>query len=68
MRSIYIFNYYIWFFFFCSGVDVYTAIAGAVGSLCDPLHGAEIENVSKMLSEIGNVENIPHFIQCVKNK
>ncbi|KAJ4896156.1 hypothetical protein Rs2_22950 [Raphanus sativus] len=51
-----------------SGVDVYTAIAGAVGALYGPLHGGAVEAVSKMLSEIGTVENILEFIRCVKNK
>ncbi|CAH8392493.1 unnamed protein product [Eruca vesicaria subsp. sativa] len=51
-----------------SGVDVYTAITGAIGALCGPLHGGAIENVPKMLSEIGTIENIPDFIECVKNK
>ncbi|KAL0756440.1 hypothetical protein Bca101_094108 [Brassica carinata] len=51
-----------------SGVDVYAAISGAVGALYGPLHGGATDAVSKMLSEIGTVENIPDFIQCVKNK
>uniref|UniRef100_A0A0D3DU85 citrate synthase (unknown stereospecificity) n=1 Tax=Brassica oleracea var. oleracea TaxID=109376 RepID=A0A0D3DU85_BRAOL len=50
------------------GVDVYAAISGAVGALYGPLHGGATDAVSKMLSEIGTVENIPDFIQCVKNK
>ena len=54
--------------FLCSGVDVYAAISGAVGALYGPLHGGATDAVSKMLSEIGTVENIPDFIQCVKNK
>ncbi|KAK7316723.1 hypothetical protein RJT34_00393 [Clitoria ternatea] len=49
-----------------SGVDVYTAIAGAVGALYGPLHGGANEAVLKMLSEIGTVENIPGFIEGVK--
>ncbi|TKY57248.1 Citrate synthase [Spatholobus suberectus] len=49
-----------------SGVDVYTAIAGAVGALYGPLHGGANEAVLKMLSEIGTVENIPEFIEGVK--
>ena len=54
--------------FLNSGVDVYAAISGAVGALYGPLHGGATDAVSKMLSEIGTVENIPDFIQCVKNK
>ena len=30
-------------FVLCSGVDVYTAIAGAVGALYGPLHGGANE-------------------------
>ncbi|CAI0449199.1 unnamed protein product [Linum tenue] len=50
------------------GVDVYTALAGAVGALYGPLHGGANEAVLKMLSEIGKVENIPDFIEGVKNR
>ncbi|XP_072998803.1 citrate synthase, glyoxysomal-like [Typha latifolia] len=51
-----------------SGVDVFTALAGAVGALYGPLHGGANEAVLKMLSEIGKVENIPDFIEGVKNR
>ncbi|KAF5731324.1 Citrate synthase [Tripterygium wilfordii] len=51
-----------------SGVDVYTALAGAVGALYGPLHGGANEAVLKMLSEIGSIENIPDFIEGVKNR
>ncbi|XP_057954830.1 citrate synthase, glyoxysomal [Malania oleifera] len=51
-----------------SGVDVYTALAGAVGALYGPLHGGANEAVLKMLGEIGTVENIPEFIEGVKNR
>ncbi|CAK9191097.1 unnamed protein product [Sphagnum troendelagicum] len=51
-----------------SGVDVYTALAGATGALYGPLHGGANEAVLKMLSEIGSVENIPDFIEGVKNR
>eukprot|EP00878_Enallax_costatus_P045403 GHUV01054660.1.p1 GENE.GHUV01054660.1~~GHUV01054660.1.p1 ORF type:complete len:125 (-),score=30.58 GHUV01054660.1:41-415(-) len=45
-----------------SGVDVYTAVAGAVGALYGPLHGGANEAVLRMLERIGSVENIPGFI------
>ncbi|KAL5211422.1 hypothetical protein ABZP36_022269 [Zizania latifolia] len=51
-----------------SGVDVFTALSGAVGALYGPLHGGANEAVLKMLNEIGNVENIPDFIEGVKNR
>jgi citrate synthase len=55
-------------FLSCSGVDVYTALAGATGALYGPLHGGANEAVLKMLNEIGSVENIPDFVEGVKNK
>jgi citrate synthase len=48
-----------------SGVDVYTAVAGAVGALYGPLHGGANEAVLRMLERIGSVENIPSFIAGV---
>lgn len=51
-----------------SGVDVYTAIGGAVGALYGPLHGGANEAVLRMLQRIGKVENIPAFIAGVKAK
>jgi citrate synthase len=51
-----------------SGVDVYTAIAGAVGALYGPLHGGANEAVLRMLARIGSVAAIPAFIDGVKNK
>ena len=47
---------------------MYTAVAGAVGALYGPLHGGANEAVLKMLAEIGSVENIPEFIEGVKNR
>eukprot|EP00245_Coleochaete_scutata_P001385 TRINITY_DN11693_c0_g1_i1.p1 TRINITY_DN11693_c0_g1~~TRINITY_DN11693_c0_g1_i1.p1 ORF type:complete len:538 (-),score=93.01 TRINITY_DN11693_c0_g1_i1:543-2156(-) len=51
-----------------SGVDVYTALAGATGALYGPLHGGANEAVLKMLAEIGTVDKIPEFIEGVKNR
>ncbi|KAM7260684.1 hypothetical protein ACFE04_011357 [Oxalis oulophora] len=51
-----------------SGVDVCTALAGAVGALYGPLHGGANEAVLKMLGEIGTIEDIPEFIEGVKNR
>lgn len=51
-----------------SGVDVYTAMAGAVGALYGPLHGGANEAVLRMLERIGSVERIPEFIAGVKSK
>eukprot|EP01018_Ginkgo_biloba_P000747 Gb_06688 [translate_table: standard] len=51
-----------------SGVDVYTALAGATGALYGPLHGGANEAVLRMLNEIGTVDKIPEFIEGVKNR
>eukprot|EP00271_Cylindrocystis_brebissonii_P012079 TRINITY_DN3015_c1_g1_i1.p1 TRINITY_DN3015_c1_g1~~TRINITY_DN3015_c1_g1_i1.p1 ORF type:complete len:521 (-),score=100.78 TRINITY_DN3015_c1_g1_i1:770-2332(-) len=51
-----------------SGVDVYTALAGATGALYGPLHGGANEAVLKMLAEIGEVDKIPAFLEGVKNR
>jgi len=51
-----------------SGVDVYTAMAGAVGALYGPLHGGANEAVLRMLERIGSVDRIPQFIAGVKAK
>jgi len=49
-------------------VDPYTAMAGAAGALYGPLHGGACEAVLHMLEDIGSLENVPNFIQQVKNK
>lgn len=51
-----------------SGVDVFTAVGGAVGALYGPLHGGANEAVLRMLERIGSVANIPQFLENVKNK
>ena len=51
-----------------SGVDVYTAIAMAAGALYGPKHGGANEAVIRMLESIGSKENIPQFIQDVKDR
>lgn len=51
-----------------SGVDVYTAVAGATGALYGPKHGGANEAVLRMLESIGSVENIPAFVEKVKSK
>jgi len=51
-----------------SGVDVYSCLAGATGALYGPLHGGACEAVLRMLDSIGSVDNIPQFIEDVKNR
>lgn len=43
-------------------------VAGAVGALYGPLHGGANEAVLRMLERIGHVDNIPKFIDGVKNR
>ena len=51
-----------------SGVDIYTCMGGATAALYGPLHGGANEAVLRMLEEIGTVENIPDYIQQVKDR
>ncbi|HEY1011801.1 MAG TPA: citrate/2-methylcitrate synthase, partial [Herpetosiphonaceae bacterium] len=49
-------------------VDPYAAMAGAAAALYGPLHGGANEEVLRMLVQIGSKENIPAFIERVKNR
>ncbi|HSH02509.1 MAG TPA: citrate synthase [Anaerolineae bacterium] len=51
-----------------SKVDPYSAMASAAAALFGPLHGGANEAVLRMLNEIGHVNNIPDFIDRVKNR
>jgi citrate synthase len=51
-----------------SDVDPYSAVAAGVAALYGPLHGGANEQVLKMLDRIGSVENIPDFLQGVKDR
>ena len=46
--------------------DPYSALAGAAAALYGPLHGGANEAVLRMLSEIGDVKNVPGFVERVK--
>ncbi len=46
--------------------DPYSAIAGAAAALYGPRHGGANEAVVRMLTEIGDVKNIPGYIERVK--
>jgi citrate synthase len=50
-----------------SQADPYSALAGAAAALYGPLHGAANEAVLRMLEQIGRPENVPAFIEKVKN-
>src|SRR5687767_878236 len=49
-----------------SQVDPYSAIAAGVAALYGPLHGGANEAVLRMLARIGTTENIPEFLEGVK--
>ncbi|MFL5896279.1 MAG: citrate synthase [Thermoleophilaceae bacterium] len=51
-----------------SQVDPYSACAAGVGALYGPLHGGANEAVLRMLDKIGTQENIPDFLEAVKNR
>ena len=50
-----------------SQVDPYSAISAGIAALFGPLHGGANEAVLKMLRRVGSVENVPDFIDGVKN-
>jgi len=50
-----------------SQVDPYSAVAAGVAALYGPLHGGANEAVLRMLDRIETVENIPGFLDGVKN-
>ncbi|HEY5319128.1 MAG TPA: citrate synthase [Solirubrobacteraceae bacterium] len=50
-----------------SEVDPYSAVAAGVAALYGPLHGGANEAVLRMLRRIETKENIPDFIQGVKD-
>ncbi|HXI12926.1 MAG TPA: citrate synthase [Thermoanaerobaculia bacterium] len=49
-----------------SQVDPYSAVAAAGAALYGPLHGGANEAVLRMLAEIGSIQNVPSFINRVK--
>src|SRR4051794_13046412 len=51
-----------------SQVDPYSAVAAGVAALYGPLHGGANEAALKMLDRIGSVDNIPDFLERVKNR
>ncbi len=48
--------------------DPFCAVAGAASALYGPLHGGANEAVLRMLLEIGDVKNVPEFVNQVKNR
>ena len=49
-----------------SGVDPYSAAAGAIAALYGPLHGGANEAVLRMLRDIGSKDRVPAFVKEVK--
>jgi citrate synthase len=49
-----------------SHTDPYSATAAATAALYGPRHGGANEAVIKMLNEIGHVDNVPAYVQGVK--
>jgi len=50
-----------------SRVDPFSALAGAAAALYGPLHGGANEAVLRMLAQIGDVRQVPAFIERVKS-
>jgi citrate synthase len=51
-----------------SGADPFACVAAGIASLWGPAHGGANEAVLAMLSEIGDVKNIPKYIEMAKDK
>src|SRR5487761_636506 len=51
-----------------SGANPFACIAAGIASLWGPAHGGANEAVLKMLTHIGNVKNIPAFLEEVKDR
>jgi citrate synthase len=49
-----------------SHTDPYSATAAATAALYGPRHGGANEAVLKMLTKIGSIENVPAFVETVK--
>ncbi|MEX2486035.1 MAG: citrate synthase [Nitriliruptoraceae bacterium] len=49
-----------------SGADPYSAAAGACAALYGPKHGGANEAVLRMLSEIGSADQVPAYVEKVK--
>ncbi len=49
-----------------SHVDPFSAVSAGIAALYGPLHGGANEAVLRMLDEIGDIANVPAFIEQVK--
>jgi citrate synthase len=50
-----------------SHVDPFSAVSAGIAALYGPLHGGANEAVLRMLDEIGTTQNVPAFIEQVKD-
>jgi citrate synthase len=50
-----------------SQVDPYSAVSAGIAALFGPLHGGANEAVLRMLRRVGSIDNVPAFIEGVKN-
>ena len=50
-----------------SHVDPFSAVSAGIAALYGPLHGGANEAVLQMLDAIGDVENVPAFVEAVKD-
>ena len=51
-----------------SDADPYVSVSAAVAALYGPLHGGANEAVLRMLTEIGDVRNVPEYVRRVKSR
>jgi len=51
-----------------SDADVHASVSSGIGALYGPLHGGANEAVLQMLARIGSKDNVPAFIEGVKNR
>ena len=51
-----------------SGANPYSAVAAGISALWGPAHGGANEAVLRMLREIGDVKNIPKYVEKAKDK
>ncbi len=50
-----------------SHVDPFSAVSAGIAALYGPLHGGANEAVLRMLDDIGDVGNVPAFVEAVKD-
>ena len=50
-----------------SHVDPFSAVSAGIAALYGPLHGGANEAVLQMLDQIGDVSNVPAFVEAVKD-